>query len=270
MYIGTEQGRRAQVREGCPTNIPFYSLPKREICSIGLAMTDYNTFVGQFCDSLEVSAAQASSEDTCPICLHAYTPQTPVVKTHCQHIFHHACLYGWLSNGNPTCPMCREVFYPLPTTPIPVPHGGIVVNNNQAFEDIESLLLWGASTYEHLYESAPDVPHGDWFEENRVLRMLEHTNRIQRQRLAIMEDLSNIAQEDEELTHAEIQYYRRIEWGETEEPDRYRRTRVESLRMIQEQQLPNFWDLDASLQELIVEERQLRRAEEVLETPLQD
>jgi hypothetical protein len=238
-------------------------------------MSDHSTAVTYYCDRLEVPAICPSSEDACPICLDAYTPYTlpAVVKTCCQHIFHYACLHTWLSDRNPSCPMCREVLLTSPTAPIAiaVPHISEHSEDGSFFEDPSNVLIWGEDADSYPYESVLNAAHESWIEENRVLRMLENNGRIQRQRLLLMEELSALAQEDEELTHAEIQYHRRICGGESEAADERRQARLDSLRRLQEELLPDFWDLDASLQELIVEERQLRHTvylESVLEIPL--
>jgi len=53
-------------------------------------------------------------DEDCPIC---YTKMIrPVVRTQCNHIFHHACLLEWLEyqrddDHEGDCPSCRRVFF---------------------------------------------------------------------------------------------------------------------------------------------------------------
>jgi len=53
-------------------------------------------------------------DEDCPIC---YTKVIrPVVRTQCNHIFHHACLVEWLEyqrddHHEGDCPSCRRVFF---------------------------------------------------------------------------------------------------------------------------------------------------------------
>jgi hypothetical protein len=160
-----------------------------------------------------------------------------------------------------------------PTAPIAIatPRLNQHFEDGSFFEDPSIVSIWGEDADSYPYESVLSTADGSWFEENRVLRMLENNGRIQRQRLLLMEELSALAQEDEELTHAEIQYHRRICGGESEAADQRRQARLDSLRRLQEELLPDFWDLDASLRELIVEERQLRHTvylESVIEISL--
>ncbi len=46
-------------------------------------------------------------EPNCSICMDVFNVDVPIVKTGCNHIFHHHCLLQWLEY-NPTCPACRR------------------------------------------------------------------------------------------------------------------------------------------------------------------
>ena len=48
---------------------------------------------------------------TCSICLCVNSSET-IHTLQCTHTFHSACIQTWLADNN-TCPMCREVIYPL-------------------------------------------------------------------------------------------------------------------------------------------------------------
>jgi hypothetical protein len=61
--------------------------------------------------TVEVSDAEA----TCSICLGNYDGTQKAVRTRCRHIFHAACIHGWIEaqgrlNGSATatCPCCRK------------------------------------------------------------------------------------------------------------------------------------------------------------------
>lgn len=50
-------------------------------------------------------------EDSCSICLEAYSDIDPATKINiCRHIFHRSCLMTWL-NSSSTCPMCRAKLF---------------------------------------------------------------------------------------------------------------------------------------------------------------
>jgi hypothetical protein len=60
------------------------------------------------------------NDSTCPICYESYaTSPSPIIRTHCNHIFHRECFIAWLGNaGNEgassanSCPNCRAVCFP--------------------------------------------------------------------------------------------------------------------------------------------------------------
>ena len=47
-------------------------------------------------------------QQPCSICLNSLLNN--IVKLKCGHEFHETCLDGWETQGNITCPMCREPF----------------------------------------------------------------------------------------------------------------------------------------------------------------
>lgn len=242
-------------------------------------MPDYNSLGKLFCDGLR-SPTILPLEGSCPICLDAYTSsvqgtsqghQEKVVETYCRHIFHYTCLHEWLSTGKNSCPMCRETFYNMTATPGLISHFHEIGNNTDLLESIQPSLLWGQVPHPQGYDNVSNAESAALPEQNRILMNLEHNGRIQRQRLTLIQDLIDLAQEEEELTHAEIQFHRRVLGGENELANLYRRARLESLRWQQDQVVPEIWALNAGIQELILEERQLRYAadfEEIVATSL--
>jgi hypothetical protein len=226
-------------------------------------MCDYDALGKRFCDNLDTPSKLLSSDERCPICLNtffdrAHSGLRGAIETSCQHIFHYDCLHTWLATGNPSCPLCRELLYTRPTSPIPVPVNGDALDDNDSFDDTQALLLWAETAYGQLYESTPSAAFGTWFEENHVLRSLENNWRNQRQRLSLMEDLSALPQEDGEPAHAEIQYSPLVQGDENDAADWYRQERLGYSRLQHDLFTPSFLALDNSIWELIVEERNLR------------
>lgn len=232
-------------------------------------MHDYGAIAKIFCDGLIPPNAALLPQDTCPICLNAYVSDTleagpdlqeTLVETHCRHAFHHACLHRWLSMGKTSCPMCRVLFYTLPVAMASSDLLYDLADASDPFESTQLPLLWDELPQEQNQDSLLLARHTIWSEENRIVRALEQNGQLQRQRLLLIHELSSLVQEEEEHTLAELQYYRRIQGGENEQADWYRRDRLGSLRMQQDQIMPEFWALDQSLRQLVLEEQELRHA----------
>jgi len=63
------------------------------------------------------TACPTAHEDSCSICLEAYSDIDPGTKiTICRHIFHRPCLMTWLESSS-TCPMCRADLFASATSP---------------------------------------------------------------------------------------------------------------------------------------------------------
>lgn len=232
-------------------------------------MHDYGAIAKVFCDGLITPSSTLHSQDTCPICLNAYVSSLPeaaadvqetLVETHCQHVFHHLCLQGWLSTGKTSCPMCRVLLFTLPVAMASSDLFYNLADTRDTFETIQLPMLWDDLPRDQFTSSQPAARHTMWSEEHRILRALEQNGQIQRQRLMLIHELRSLVQEEEEHTFAELQYYRRVQAGEIEQADWYRRDRLGSLRMQQDHIMPEFWALDQSLRELVLEEQQLRYA----------
>lgn len=58
-----------------------------------------------YLDKDEIDAL-IKDENTCSICLNAYTQEEKVVRLKCNHCFHETCIEAWLKS-NKTCPVCR-------------------------------------------------------------------------------------------------------------------------------------------------------------------
>ncbi|KAH9862940.1 hypothetical protein J1614_010724 [Plenodomus biglobosus] len=133
-----------------------------------------------------------------------------------------------------------------------------LTDDSDPFETMQLPMPWEEPPHDQQRGDLAVVETTPWLEENRILRTLEHSGRVQRQRLMLIYELSTLVQEEEQHTSEELQYHRRVQGGETERADWHRRDRLQSLRMQQDLIMPEFWALDQSVRELILEEHQLR------------
>lgn len=62
--------------------------------------------------------SHASPDDSCSICMEAFSPERAVTIGVCKHAFHARCIAQWQSDN---CAMCRQSFYeqPAPSSPSP-------------------------------------------------------------------------------------------------------------------------------------------------------
>merc|ERR1719217_614956 len=51
---------------------------------------------------------------SCSICLDDYAPGERVRVLPCGHTFHGGCIFPWLTERSPTCPLCKAMFEAVP------------------------------------------------------------------------------------------------------------------------------------------------------------
>ena len=49
-----------------------------------------------------------NSPKECPICLETFNPESQLLSTPCDHIYHSECINDWMATGSSTCPKCRS------------------------------------------------------------------------------------------------------------------------------------------------------------------
>jgi hypothetical protein len=70
----------------------------------------------------QLASSTAPDSSPCPICYEAWaTDASPIIRTHCNHVFHRACFVTWLSKEDissaNSCPNCRAIFFPKTARP---------------------------------------------------------------------------------------------------------------------------------------------------------
>ena len=159
--------------------------------------------------------------------------------------------------GKATCPVCREVFNALSSTPSQIRHVYEDAEDVSSLEDTRSLVFSHQSSHEGLRERLFDVASEIRFEENRVLRMFEDTSVSQRQceRHTVRIDSTNLPRDVGELAAGAIELYLgSIVHGVDERESDWHASNNMSL----DQSPPDFRGLDDSFQQLIADENYLR------------
>merc|ERR1711933_36744 len=54
-------------------------------------------------------------QDTCSICLEEYDQGECIRVLPCGHTFHSSCIFPWLTERSPTCPLCKAYFHAVPS-----------------------------------------------------------------------------------------------------------------------------------------------------------
>ena len=219
-------------------------------------MSDKRALAERFCQDLPAVADVPSEEIGCSICFDTLggsdTSVEPaerrMIQTNCNHSFHYLCLSKWLSqNGNGRCPFCRRDLLNSNESPL----------DERFFEDADYSGAWS------LYNDQPfhDEHRGNqsWLNTSeQALRMAEQYERAQHQRLSLLHALVALTEENTTLTHAELEYCRRISNGEHEQPDMARRARLADLRTQQNHLFREVWIMDVRVEDLLSEELRLR------------
>jgi hypothetical protein len=157
-------------------------------------MPDYITCAERFCRGLCHPSVTLVAEDTCPICLDAYSLDThkaslgmrsSIAETPCRHVFHYTCLRGWLSSGTPSCPLCRTGFYTLRSTSEQSRGPHSIQESSNPFESIEPPPRSDSTNEPGITVHSNTRPIA-WPAEDRILIALGQSHWSQRQRLLFM------------------------------------------------------------------------------------
>eukprot|EP00571_Detonula_confervacea_P009655 CAMPEP_0172317964 /NCGR_PEP_ID=MMETSP1058-20130122/33433_1 /TAXON_ID=83371 /ORGANISM="Detonula confervacea, Strain CCMP 353" /LENGTH=686 /DNA_ID=CAMNT_0013032661 /DNA_START=441 /DNA_END=2501 /DNA_ORIENTATION=- len=67
---------------------------------------------GGLCESLLPTKKEDPyfDHESCSICLDEYEPGEQIRVLPCQHTFHSNCIFPWLTERSPTCPLCKAMF----------------------------------------------------------------------------------------------------------------------------------------------------------------
>ena len=89
-------------------------------CSHGNDQSDNNnnddeqdSHRGGLCESLlpkKKKDPDYFDHNSCSICLDEYEPGEQIRVLPCQHTFHSNCIFPWLTERSPTCPLCKAMF----------------------------------------------------------------------------------------------------------------------------------------------------------------
>jgi hypothetical protein len=157
-------------------------------------MPDYVTRAEHFCRGLRTPSATLVAENTCSICLDAYSlgihkassgMWSRIVETSCRHVFHYTCLREWLSIGTPSCPLCRNNFYTLRSTSERSRRRHNLQESNDPFQSIEPPPRSDSENEPSIAIPSNTSPT-TWPAEDRILIALGQSHWSQRQRLLFM------------------------------------------------------------------------------------
>lgn len=65
---------------------------------------------GGLCAGLLTCKVESYGHNSCSICLDEYQVGEHIRVLPCQHTFHSECIFPWLTERSPTCPLCKAMF----------------------------------------------------------------------------------------------------------------------------------------------------------------
>lgn len=219
-------------------------------------MSDKRVPAERLCQDLPAVTESPPEEIGCSICLDTLeesdTSVEPaarrMIQTNCNHSFHYLCLSKWLSqNEDGRCPFCRRVLLNFDDSPL----------DERLLDDASDSETWSLYNDQLFHDELRGNP--SWLNASeQVLRMAEQYERAQHQRLPLLHALVALTEENTDLTHAELEYCRRISNGEHEQPNVARRARLADLRTQQNHLFSEVWIMDIRVEDLLSEELRLR------------
>jgi hypothetical protein len=100
-YSGSDE------EEECPPNA---SLELRDKSDLPYEDEEDGDDRGGLCTSLLPCKPETFGHNSCSICLDEYEVGEHIRVLPCQHTFHSECIFPWLTERSPTCPLCKAMF----------------------------------------------------------------------------------------------------------------------------------------------------------------
>lgn len=99
-------GSEEEEEETCP---PSSNLEMRDKSDMPYEDEDGQA-QGGLCVSLLPCKQESYGHNSCSICLDEYEVGEHIRVLPCQHTFHSECIFPWLTERSPTCPLCKAMF----------------------------------------------------------------------------------------------------------------------------------------------------------------